>query len=67
MNKIIAMAKEAGVDDVGKVVWGGTTADLSRFRDLVLEEAASKIDTMHGGLTSDSYSDAIRAIKGVKP
>ena len=61
MNKIIAMAKKAGFDDVGKVVWGGTTADLSRFRDLVLEEA---LNCYSPDDTAQDWADKIRALKG---
>lgn len=70
MNKIIAMAKEAGFFVSGGWVYSSAgkghhiNESLSRFRDLVLEEA---LNCYSPDDTAQDWADKIRALKGEKP
>ena len=79
-DKIIAMANEAGFFVSGGWVYSSAgkghhiNESLSRFRDLVLEEAALELDKrsymgdnyMNGDAEVEACADAIRALKESK-
>lgn len=78
MKNVEELAREAGIaivlsDVRGPLVYESEPSHLSRFRDLVLEEAALMVytatDNMHDErdmVLKEIIADAIRAMKGQK-
>jgi hypothetical protein len=73
MKTLQELALDAGLLQCRDPFWSASTNELSRFRDLVLEEAAlmayNSTDSMHDErdmVLKEIIAEAIRAMKGQK-